>query len=654
VTSEAQPPVKDEPSKKHLPTVEVVDAGESRRKAGAQTRAEEEAKAKLAELVDQEAYKRRERRSREQRERSDAAWAEEKRQWAEADVLCKKYPIQPYLSSADTQGPWLDKRFPLLWYYAYANKRDRAQSTGGGSAADAVSKARGKEWQEFCRLVGRNTDEGNQAKIMALGGLRSGGGRWIEQALKASGRASNLRGGDPEDSKRTWEELLGRVLRDNCAPGSGARDLTAYCIREALTSNPCNLQEGTWPVLLDGLDQLTKPDKEGAPLSRNQRAIILRQVLDQLANPRYHKPKDISPSFQVALIRELRNLDDIDSLPLYRKLQKESPFRAVREEASAAITDLGPLPRERWYLAIPDPRLTPESRAQVVKKALDGKLLRYDETNPSAPIVETIANAYKLPRGLTAIETKDDPGLVELKRALETEHVPVRLMASKVISESNLDGESPIRKKAEEVLVQAIFDYNVGPRTRLEAIALLDDALTGRQLIKLDSCVLRKEAGALIVEDKKGNRYTWTDDGKLERLDKDGTILEGDPTAKVTIEGDTVSIKYGALSSVRTRTGKFDGKHLKELRWTVTGNSGEVEFVARRKFVGGQYVDRWVITVPGGSSRLTADIEVTGKFALTKFGDCSYIGENWTTFGAGRILHQSQKLRGNGVRHYTE
>jgi hypothetical protein len=653
---EGKPPAQDASGtgKKHLPQFELVAYEKPRVKALIDDRDEEEAKEKLAKLVDEQSRKRRDDRYKADNARRDTSYAAERKQWNEKKTIEGKYKVGPYLANSDTHDRWLRDRLPLLIYYNYNEDRRRAVARGGDEAGEIIDRDRGKQWQEFCKLAGIDKDEGHQARVLASMAVSSGGGRfraWAERDGRT--RASNIQGTDTNDGRRTWEELCARLLRDVSAPGSANRDLSAFCLRDALTSNPAGLLEGSWPPLLDGLNLLTKADKNDAPLSSSDRAFTLRQVLKDLAEPRYINPKDVSPSFQLAVISQLSELGDLQSLPIYKKLAKNSPFPDVRAAASRAASDLGPLPSQLWQDTVPDPRLTPESRAERVRKQLDTKYLSYGELDNGQSVVEEIASAYRFPKGQSAIEGKDDPGLKQLERALGSEYVSVRLMAAMVISMSKFDAAEPIRKKADETFLDAILDNNVGMKMTREAMALLDRSLGARREVALPAYALKKENGVLFAENKNG-RYAWTEDGKIERLDKDGGIIDGDTAANVTLSKDTIVCKYGANCIIKSRTAKLDGDALKEMRWTVSDGAGEREFVARRHQVEGRYVDKWTITVPDPVSKLTKDIDVSGKFELTKAGDFTYVGDNWTSFGLGQTLYQSQKLRGKGVRQYTE
>src|SRR5262249_27333241 len=148
----------------------------------------------------------------------------------------------------------------------------------------------------------------------------------------------------------------------------------------------------------------------------------------------------------------------------------------------------------------------------------------------------------------------------------------------------------PVRKKACEVLVNAILDPNCGPKAKKEAIALLDDSLKGHSLVEVGKYKLGKTKDALVAEDSFF-LYTWTDDGKIEKKERERKIPVGDKTASVIIGINTLGVKYIDDSRISGRVGTFDGNDLIKIRWAEPGAKGPVEFVATRKKEGDKYLD---------------------------------------------------------------
>jgi len=634
-----------DPADKHLPLL-FCKADEPRVKEQESsdkepTDVDNELKAKLGKIVDDGKYQRALDRDSEKRKRCKIRDEEEWREIREEKTLSKKYPDLPIFGDVRQHSYWLQTKFRYL-------ERDRR-------AFD--NPERGKDWERFCKLAGTNNLDGNIAKQVAAFGAGTQGRLFHENRSDAMNRPSGLKGtADPKDAGRTWAELHARLLCDISAPGNGARDITTYGVRQALEDLNTSCKDSTPELLLQALKKLTVADKEGAPLTKDQVAIILRKKLSAFTRPAFSKY--FSENFQLVLIKALRDLEDVDSIPVFQALKKNGASEAVRRDASLALTDFGPFPKKEWSLAVPDPRLTPADRATQLTSALDSDPKGRWEPATGARTAELIASLYKMPKKLCAVQDKDDPGLKKLERALDSEHLCVRMAAAKVLAESKLDFDNPVRKKAASTLADAILDPNVGVKAKLEAIALLDDSLVSHHLAEVGKYTIAKQKNnlfgkdALVVEDNN-YQYIWTERGQLERKERENKIRVGDKTATLKLGLNSITARYVDGSDVISRTGRFDQGELVEVSWKEVNKKGKVEeFVAKRVKSGGKYGKNWVITIPDQASGLTRTIPVQGTFTFTTDGAFQYVGQDWCEPDSRRIVHRSQNVKDKGVTTY--
>jgi hypothetical protein len=509
--------------------------------------------------------------------------------------------------------------------------------------------------EEWSKLVGENSPAGNFAK-------------WLTYRQMFSLVFDNLKLGREDAEVRP---LLAGILRDRAGPGNSARDLTEFCLRDAFMAMYLNINDGTIEILMDGLKQLTKPDKPGGkpPLSEEQRIIIMRLKLKRFADPteilerRTPTADDLAANPQLALIRELAKAGDRGSIPVFHALLKNSPHASVKQACAMAISDFGPFPDKLWKDTIPDPTLTPDSRAKLVQDAFEmtelftktkypPKFLRPGDVL-GEQIAWAIADAYRLPAGIATITDKNDPGLKLLDRALDSEHLAARLAAAKVMAKSELGFDHPTKQKACQMLVNTILDGNMGTTAKKEAIALLDETLRGHAFVDVGKFQLGKTKDAIVAQDTFF-MYTWTDDGKIEKRERERKIPVGDKFASIITGINTLGVKYTDESRIPGRIGTFDGDDLVKLQWTEPGKNGTVEFTATRKKEGDKYIDEWVVRVPHEPSGLSRDVPVKGKFELTKAGKYSYVGADWRKEEAGVVLRQGQEITGKGVTEYRD
>jgi len=88
-----------------------------------------------------------------------------------------------------------------------------------------------------------------------------------------------------------------------------------------------------------------------------------------------------------------------------------------------------------------------------------------------------------------------------------------------------LPADNPDRLKAIKSLIDLTVDKNSGARFRQEAYTLLDDLMKEQPKLVVGDYKLTKEPDlGLVIEDKKRNWCTVSDDGKLEYHDHESTF----------------------------------------------------------------------------------------------------------------------------------
>jgi HEAT repeat protein len=640
---------------------------------------EEDAKQKIAKLVDKVRTERGDALRAAREKQKGVLKDERERQKGEEAKLEKKYPhITEFNNSGcgtenwkGTQKNWKGTRWWPLDYKIYQRIRGIAEEKGGQEGAFKIDRKRAEVWDSFKACALKDTDEGNRTKHVAYEGVLSGG---LGFRIGDLSQPSNI---NKEEGKQTWQELMAGVLKDASKPGVGARVLTAFYVRDALNYATTQLYGQTGPTLLAALRELAKNDKNGAPLTSDQVTIITRQALANLLDFKKNGKslKELEPEFLVALVNNLVQDKDKESVPLIKELLK-SPDASVRRAAAVGLSNLAIMPSEEWAAGvhIPDPRLTAETRAERVRQALEKKDKSDDkyiiDSGLGEPIVEAIASAYKAPKGATFLTDKNDPGIKYLDKALDSEHLAVRLMAAQVLAESDLDVATPVRKKAIAILVDTILNNDVGTKATKEAIDLLETSLGTAQSLKTDKYTIAKVKDflpglkteipnihdCLLAQDDE-YFYSWLADGSRTYSTRREAKF-GQATLKRGIFD--VSAKYISDCGVEWRKADLDGNAVTKMSWQPKGATAP--YVAVRLKVNDKYIDEYEVTIPGKNKNdLSHTVRVKGKFEMSReTGYFRYRGQDFTDVDeTGKLLHpertiiQSQGIKDDGIKQYS-
>jgi hypothetical protein len=589
----------------------------------------EDVKAKLAELVDKTRSERGGNLRSAKKKREEISAGELARQKNEGPTLLKKYPSLGW-------GPPPDLQIRILDADVYKQLRSNAMSLAGEHGVRVVDQMTG------------NSDL-----------------TWPHQPL-AYGQL---------------EDLMMRVLRDDAKPDRELRDVTAFFVRKNLKRIGLVMYDRTAMPLLDALKELKKPDKNGAPLNGDQVAIITRETLRSMLDfeKNAYSIKELPSRFVIALVNDLAQYKDMESAPLIKQLLK-SPDRSVRIAAAQALSSLSTMPSEEWAFGVhvPDPRLTPETRAERVRKALAGGDKDADKCvvdwGLGEPVVEAIASAYKAPAGTTFITDANDPGLKYLDKALDSEHLAVRFITAQVLAESDLDVDNPVRKKAIVTLADSLLSGGLGAKATKDAVAILDGSLPPGRSVRSEKYAIAKVKDflpglkleipnihdCLLVQDD-GYFYSWLDDGsKTYVTPREVSFSVGDGTATLKRGIFDVSAKYAGGGKVEWRSAELDGDAVIKMSWQAKGATGP--YVAVRVKENGKYIDAYDLTIPGtDKNRLTHTVRIKGKFEMSReTGYFRYVGQDFTDVDESRhLLHpertivQSQGIKDEGLKQYS-
>jgi hypothetical protein len=638
-------PKAEDKAAKVLPKVDLVDNEESERKA-----MEGLAKLFVIQQKQREADK-----AESQKKLTEARRAEVLRVNREEDEIYRKYPCLKDLYEYKRMK-WLNEKFPLInhaqWKTAYDAAWENARSvwnsreTNNRLSDAAVSKLypeRDKQWKDLLKLAGEDSPDGYKAYLV-VDDIRKKNGypRWSEDDIK---RYSSL-------AERTVHECT-EALGNRCAPGAPNRDLACWLVRRDLIHYPPKWDEGA--KLYTAFKDLAKAGGKGdvAPLTKDQ----LRYAIEDIMSFNVFQGDKGNSSIILACLDDLKTINNPDSLYTLDGTTNIIKVVEVPDWIKKPIYDLqAQLKRtvsDRWEEQVPEPFRKEKERAADLKAALDKYLPKLGDANKSEisdEIVTAIARNYKFYK-LTAANTDS---IEQLRRALNCSDGASRIAAARVFLSSDLPDDHADRIKAKLTLIELTLDKSSGGRFRREAYALLDEVMPASGTTKIGEYALSKEDDlGLVIEDKKRNWYTVDDEGQLQFHDRVSSFYGfgySDP-ARLVLEDNSIKAEYVKGSRVISRTGIFDGDHLKEMTWTETGRFGP--FVATRKKEDGKYVDKYTLRIPPTTENgLSTDVEIEGKFLFRRDGLFKYTGEDWVNKSARR-LNQVQGIRDTAVRQYT-
>ncbi|MBX9687013.1 MAG: HEAT repeat domain-containing protein [Candidatus Obscuribacterales bacterium] len=365
--------------------------------------------------------------------------------------LGKEYDYLNQFTAEECKN-WLNANYPLLEREKYLN-RLQAASDGATNAAERTfysdtylrdeewkaahkeNHDRWKEWEALVKKASEGGVEGNKAK-MALFYIATQNGSVL----------GNNPGNDKVTSKtdenkphgfveNKWNDLAAWELRKLAESNCEGKIVVKKIVKDALTVNQgvsgmANMQ------FLEAWRALGKKDSNGFAVSREE----LAQVTAQALNLEIRRlPAAQSDDFQKAMIADLNKYGHRLVLPVMQAIteEKEHSKEGVRKEAQKLIDTFMHSTKMMYDETKPPQTATPIDRANRLKAALA-------DANNAETTVQEIFNAYKDYK----ITDAKDPGLTQLQIAMNDQNERVRLAASRILMNSELPNNHPVKMKA--------------------------------------------------------------------------------------------------------------------------------------------------------------------------------------------------------------
>lgn len=423
----------------------------------------------------------------------------------------------------DAAVNWLNRNFPLL---NAETARDRAQTAVNNATsflyrrfsltetieyeewkkAKEVYDQRWKEWTQLetlSRGTGEEADKARMALYYLMTSTRVGGMMGTETGLSIQ-----IKGYYRDTEKvhkfynHDWQEFAARALVECAKPGCASRDLTAHIIEMGLGYTAGLRSDTAGSRLLFAMQELAKPNGGNVEprnfcVAREKLARIYAKALElELKRPR----ADQREWYQEELLKELKGLGHRMMFPAFQALSERSPFEKVKKTAGDALTEMRDSVSLMWAETPVDQTSSSAARAEKVKAALDDK-------KNAEKTVQEIFNAYK---GYQITDAKD-PGLAHLQVALSDNNLRVKLAAAKILIESKLPNNHPVKAQAIKNLTELVITGTAdGYRTdayaelsRLELERPLQMILSDGRLLKLE-----KVNGKIQGSEFTGNKQT--------------------------------------------------------------------------------------------------------------------------------------------------
>lgn len=458
----------------------------------------------------------------------------------------------PYLKDwgEDSAMTWLNQNFPLLNVETF---RERAQDAVNNATswgfrrtsltetieleewkkAAEVHDQRIAEWkklEELARGTGEQSDKARMAMYYIMTSTRVGGMMGGTEGLSV-----HIKGYYRDDTtvykfyNFDWQAFAARSMVQCAKTGCASRDLTAHIVEMAL-GYTAGLRTNTAAThLLDAMKELAKPSTGGGEpanfnVAREKLARIYAKALElELKRPR----ADQREWYQAELVRELKELKHRMMFPVFQALSERSPFEGVKRQSAQALTEMRDSVSMMWSETPTDQTSDGATRANKLKAGLEDK-------KNAEKCVQEIFNAYK---GYDLSDAKD-PGLPHLLVALNDNNERVKLAAAKILMDSKLPNNNPVKAKA----IQAVADLVItgsaagyrkdafGELAKLQIDKPLHMMLPGGRLLKLEKIDGKIQATEFtgdkqtgrIYPDGGGFRYQLDSKGELATVWEDG------------------------------------------------------------------------------------------------------------------------------------
>ncbi len=453
----------------------------------------------------------------------------------------------PYLKNwgEDSAVGWLNQHFPLLNVDTF---RDRAQDAVNNATswgfrrtsltatieleewkkAAEVHDQRVGEWkklEELSKGTGEQADKARMALYYIMTSTRVGGLMGATEGLTV-----HIKGYYRDDQtvykfyNFDWQAFSARALVQCAKTGCASRDLTAHIVEMALGYTAGLRTDTSAMHLLDAMKELAKPSTgAGEPANFNIAREKLARVYAKALELELKRPQaDQREWYQAELVRELKGLQHRMMFPVFQALSERSPFEGVKRQAAATLTEMRDSVAMMWNETLPDQTSDAATRATKLRTALE------DKKNAEKSVQE-IFNAYK---GYDLSDAKD-PGLPHLQVALNDNNERVRLAAAKILMDSKLPNNNPVKAKAIQALADLIvtgsaLGYRSGAFAELSKLQIdrpLHMMLPGGRLLKLEK-IDGKIQGTEFTGDKQTGRIYSNGGGFRYITDNKGTLTQ--------------------------------------------------------------------------------------------------------------------------------
>lgn len=303
--------------------------------------------------------------------------------------------------------------------------------------ANEVEVKRRDQWKDLCDLAKTDGEDGDKAKLALLhiathDGSILGGKSGLNIHIKGNAMDQNFYNFD-------WKRMASREFKELAKSGNGSRDIVDYCLQTGLALS-AQLPGYVSVDFLDGWREMSKGQTDTR--EREKFARVTGQALEAELS----RQENQTDYFQMELIKDLKDYGDRRVFPVLDAMQSSSKFESVRKECKQQMSDFYSVALQ-WNDARVDQVASPKERAARMKDALD-------DSNNGETAAGAIARAYKGYR----IKNESDPGLAMIQLGMNDNNARTRFMSAKVIMESELAQDAPVRLKAAEVFANLVVN----------------------------------------------------------------------------------------------------------------------------------------------------------------------------------------------------
>lgn len=373
---------------------------------------------------------------------------------------------------SDAQLKWIRENYDLLDVDKYRERCNDAAKNAMGTVDRILSMAvteklaeqtkvfavgdeRWKQWEDLRKTAQGTGERADKAKMALFYILTHNGhpmGSEAGHKIQIEGDKYNERVWNHD-----WMDQAAHAFKLAAAPGCGSRDITAYCVRQALKEGSVKPWVST--RLLDAVKELGKPSRDGYVVSREQ---LARMTAEALTTELGRKHEDQADYYQQFLLKDLKDYRHRMIFPVIDAMAEKSKFPAVRKEAQDLLDEFRHSVNLIYDETPVDQTSAADARAARMRAALD-------DGNNAETTVQELFKAYK---GYSFANVAD-PGIAFVHQALNDRNDRTKLAAAKIVLESKLPTNHETRAKAMQVL-RTLSTNAAIPRHRTDAAAELN------------------------------------------------------------------------------------------------------------------------------------------------------------------------------------